>query len=656
MRKICPLLIAMFATSAQADLWKLYDGNGTAALSNAPQMHAGVTVKMYNAAAWLRWENEGGDWWDAAGVRQGTVPFSAAAPVAGKITLDVTALMGAEGYIVKTIPRKVLSLHSREGTVPPELQVTLADGSLVTLLPTADSSLSKSTTTAQGKSLTLNVYDAAVLAFPPMPEGAASARLVLSVASGSGTVGVYKMHVPRRPIPEPSTGYAAAYPFDAGIGEDPRTIYFESWDRPNGDRPADWWTKTGQTAGPNAQWKQDGGLFLNPNWSGMWIADGSGTVKAQCSDILMDRGLGYINDGLTGIHCRDVLARGTDSPTVFFKTLRGNQIDEGWARWLIKYDMQHTASALCEGGKAPGFAGNTAYGGNSGNPGYGVGGWSMRNQFHPICDPDNPGFGLISFSTYSYDGDRFGDLNGGHWGEGEITAIPLGEWVCIEQRVKINTPGQWDGAVELWINDRLAFSKTDVYLRSEKPPQGYGDWQLVSKTYPVPNGAQTWTDARGKLFYWQNKTQDDENSIHKFWGTVHWGGKTPSGADHQFWIDQTVIATERIGCPVMTSTPPDEPPPDVTPPDETPPEEPEEEAPPVKSELEIVREQLAKAQADLADAHDHIALNVEAAGTMAGRLAALQADLLIVEAREAAALTRATQAEEIVNQVREVVK
>ena len=614
----------LLAGVAHADIWTPYDGDGSQANTDAPTMQAGMTTSRFNAAAWLRWDNDGGDWTDADGERQGNAPFVVGSAVDGVVSMDVTSMIGVEGFVLRAVPRSVLSLKSRESDTSPELRLTMADGSEVVMLPIADASLSKSTTKPQGKSRNLNVYDAAVVAFAKWPEGVVSARLVLAVASGAGKVGVFALHIPRQPIPEPGTGYSAQYPRDIGIESDPRTIYAESWDRPNGARPFDWWEKTGQQGKPTLQWKQDGGLFLRPDWSGMWIADGSGAVKAQCSDLLLDRGLGYIGDGLTGIHCRDILARGATVPTVYFRPLTGGQIDEAWSRYMIKYDRQHVASARCEGGKAPGFAGITTYGGNSGNPGYGLGGWSMRNQFHPICDPNNPAYGGISFSTYAYDGDRFHDLNGGHWGDGELAVLPLEQWACIEQHVKINTPGQWDGVVELFVNGRQVLSKTDAYMRSERPPQGYGDWQLISNTYPAPEGAVLFTDARGKRFYWKGRTQPGENSIDMFWGKVHWGGKTPSGADHQFWLDQTVVATERVGCPNMG---------DAVPP------------PPPPTELELAQEALRLAQEALAEAM----ATIDAMETQADASAAQMAEL---EAAAAEAEERASAAQAIIEQIR----
>lgn len=562
MKQLLIALSMLISYPSYAALWDLYDGDGSNTNSNAPAMQAGVTYTWYNRAAWLRWENEGGDWKDADGVRQGPKPISSARINGSIVELDAIDLLSAPGILLKKSGSGNLSLYSRESSAPPILELTFPDDSVVRLSAEADSTLSSSTSSGQGKNLTLNLANSAVMYFDEIPVGAVSAKLILKVSSGgNASVDAYAMHVPRQPFPVVSTGYASNYPGDVGIMQDPRTIYFEDWQRPNGDPPKDWWARTGTTKGPTPSWKQDGGLFLNPNFSGMWIANGGEDVTAQCSDQKVKRETGFIGDGLMGVHCKDVLARGTEVPTVWLATLTGKEHEELWARYYIKYDEKHNHSELCEGGKAPGFAGNTVYGGNSGMPGWGVRGWSMRNQFHLICDPLNPAYNKVDFSVYAYDGDRFNDLNGGHWGGGEQTLLDVNRWYCIEQHVKINTPGKWDGIVELYVDGRPAMSKTDVFLRDVKPPQGYGKWQLVSKTYPIPLGAITHTDTRGHLYYYQGASQEGDLGISKFWGMIHWGGKTPSGDTHQMWYDQTVVGTERIGC-AAAGDPPHEPTPE----------------------------------------------------------------------------------------------
>ena len=41
----------------------------------------------------------------------------------------------------------------------------------------------------------------------------------------------------------------------------------------------------------------------------------------------------------------------------------------------------------------------------------------------------------------------------------------VGEWYLVEQRVRLNTPGQSDGIMQLWINEKLVVERTDLNFR-----------------------------------------------------------------------------------------------------------------------------------------------------------------------------------------------
>lgn len=43
--------------------------------------------------------------------------------------------------------------------------------------------------------------------------------------------------------------------------------------------------------------------------------------------------------------------------------------------------------------------------------------------------------------------------------------IPFGQWVCIETHEKLNTPGQADGVLELWVNGTQVLSAKNVMFR-----------------------------------------------------------------------------------------------------------------------------------------------------------------------------------------------
>jgi len=85
--------------------------------------------------------------------------------------------------------------------------------------------------------------------------------------------------------------------------------------------------------------------------------------------------------------------------------------------------------------------------------------------------------------------------------------------VCIEQHVKMNTPGVDDGVFEVWIDGHPALVKTDVFLR-DVPPY----------------------DLAGDL------------AVHRMWGNHYHGGTNPTTVPLTLFMDNVVIAKSRIGC------------------------------------------------------------------------------------------------------------
>ena len=620
------ILALLWASVAHADLYRLHDGN-EGGIGTSPQ--AAVTYEYFNRAISMKWFRPGGDWLDADGVEQGSKAFATATgawSAGDDVDIDVFALLHVDGITLKKQGEPWVHFGSRESTTPPRLIVSFRDGSQVEYVPTADSTITSSSSMAQGKLKTLNPWGSVVLRFPPVTGDAVAATLRLRVvAAGTGIkkIGTFAMVAPRRPIGPYGTGYASNYPGDVGIENDPRTLYYEGW-----EDPVNWWKKDGYDyTTPDWQWNREGGAFPVSGWAGMWIADGSGDVTAQCTATKIPRGTGVVGNGIMGTHCPDKLGVGVQVPSVNLKR-DGKELEEAWARYYVKYDKSHRWFYDCDGGKAPGLSGTTQVAGNSGAPGWGLRGWSMRNRFNFVCDPDNPAYEKVIFGVYAYHGDILLGLYGSFW-DNEHTLLDVDRWYCIEQRVKVNTPGVNDGVVQLFIDGRLVIDKQTVLMRSVKPEQGYGTWQRISATTPAPEGAIIHTDHRGERFYWQGHAIDSNLGIEKFWGMVHGGGKLPTRKAGQFWYDQTVIATERIGC--MDSGPPDDPPP-----------------PPIKTELEKALEALAEAREDLDAANTQIvALQADAQTKQDQINSALAAFALAQE--------RITSLEALISQIRAIV-
>ena len=81
-----------------------------------------------------------------------------------------------------------------------------------------------------------------------------------------------------------------------------------------------------------------------------------------------------------------------------------------------------------------------------------------------------PGSGHVVITERQND---FNYLNwlGASTGGGQFPNIPIfdsdhvGEWYLVEQRVRLNTPGQNDGIMQLWIDEKLVVERTDINFR-----------------------------------------------------------------------------------------------------------------------------------------------------------------------------------------------
>lgn len=548
------LLLSLLSFPCFADVWDLYDGNGT-----TPQGiftdQGGVTCAHFNAAAHIPWKNLGGDWVDAAGVAQGDKPFSRGAYARNlsgvqTVEMDVTKLMNADGIILRNDGDRVVRIGSRESTTPPLLVLTMSDGSRVTRRATADASLPfikkgmcQSTPTGKGATITLGI-SAAVMSFGALPPGAVKASLKLSVVSsyGSGYIETFAMTAPRAVA-------TAANARVAPIANDPGVYYYESWETD------DWWTRTGTTARPTAQWVQDGGRFNYPSQGGLWIADGSTElVPAQGTNgaVQLSRGSGAKGRGLMIAYHPTLLGYGVDMSRVILRNViddrSGTDPDEAWLTYMVKYGKDFYGFANCEGGKAPGLSGPASLCGGSGSPANGYCGWALRQSYRLICDKSNPAFGSVVLFMYAYHGLMNG-YYGQNWFGGAQALLAHEKWHCIEQHVKVNTPGVADGVAELYVNGKLAIERRNVYLRAVKPePEGYGDWKLITRTRPAPPNRRVITDNFGRSFWFAGTKLDSDLGIQMARMVVHNGGVTPPGKTAQMWLDEIKVSHRRVGC------------------------------------------------------------------------------------------------------------
>jgi hypothetical protein len=488
-------------SSARADVWDLYDG--------ANGVSAGVTCVYYNAAARLRWRHLGGDWLDAAGTSQGNQPFDQVNLTQyqqGRVELDVTGVFanGNRGVVIRSSGR--VNFNSSESSQGPLLHVTKADGSVVSMQATADTSITGVRADTRlcaglgsyGQSAVLSVANAAVIEFPPLPLGLQRAVLELTIvkAYDYAVVGAYAVNKPRTPLSTATSGIAASYPRDRGICSDPRVLYCEDWDTD----PQNWWVRTGafHLDRPYRWTHISNGVAFPPGWSATSYLPGGGFIGAGLQIELQGNTTGE-----------------TATPTVNFVKLGYGEQEHLFYRYYLKYSPEFRDASTCDGGKHPGLAGDTSIAGNSGRKVDGTNGWSLRGGYQLNCDRNNPIYPRVINTTYAYHADMKADY-GDHWawtGYGDLGVEELNKWFCLEGEVRVNTPGIRDGVLRIWIDGHPAFAKTNLYLRGVPP-------------YAVP----------GNL------------AIQKFWGTLHHGGTHPFGHNARVWMDQVVVAKSRIGC------------------------------------------------------------------------------------------------------------
>lgn len=684
------LIALVFSGLAHArDDYALYDGK------------SGAMCPWYNKGGHFRWQRLGGDWSDKDGTLHGTVPFTTLSlptnNVGQFVEIDVTSIMDAEGFVLSGL-KGPTKFHSRESTTGtgPVLIAVAADGTETALPVIADTDVDKikidgncSSFASLGTSPTVSTAATIMLQFPPLPAGTISARIRMQVAAWFQpmTVGLYKLEVPRKVSPPVTTGFAAKYPNDIGIETDPATICHEPFEDLGGtqhhaERAVSWITRTfGEPPQPNANYRDN------------WMIDG-GRFPFEWPFVSWKENGGFIGSGLD-IHFVSHIMGGTKVPGCNIKGKMGKELEEAYVRYYVWFDDGFKLPISCDGGKLPGLSGNGGPRpcGFAGDVPNGYCGWQMRQGMTYNCDAKNPTHGKLTLKTYAYwpgmapQGSISYGVDFNYTDLGPHGNVEIGQWHCVEQRIKINDQGVKNGELHAWVNGRLAYVRNDLEYRYPLTVQN-----------PVYAG-------------------NEINGIKHMTGNLHTGGKDPLGGyyrlkgyDGHVRYDQVVVATERIGCANVDGTPPPPPPPPVEicdgvdndgdgeidegcPPPPPPPVEEcgdgidndqdgqvdegcapppaevcdngidddldgqiDEGCPPPKTDLDRALEALAKAMDDLEAATTRIT-------ALEASLAASEAELSAAQAALAAALQAQAEAEaaleaaqETINQVREIVQ
>ncbi|MDM4015166.1 polysaccharide lyase [Roseiconus lacunae] len=153
------------------------------------------------------------------------------------------------------------------------------------------------------------------------------------------------------------------------------------------------------------------------------------------------------------------------------------------------------------GGKFPGIGGTYGRAGWGGRKVDGTDGWSARGLFGGLKGGKTP------IGYYCYHADMPGKYGENwYWDRGGFPGLERNRWYCIEQYVKLNTPGMNDGVLRAWVDDQLVYEKADVRMRHV-----------------------------------------DELKIETVWINVYYGGSWTAPADYHLFIDDVAIGRTRIG-------------------------------------------------------------------------------------------------------------
>ena len=455
----------------------------------------GANREYYNQPARLPWRHFLGDWHDSENIAQGNSAF-AVTNVADTnrerfIRWDVTQLVAEwskgrhhnQGFLLRAVAgRGKIDFHSREHPavdLHPTLELETAGGT-TTLSAEADTRLDKSTYQSQGTKVSLRVAADTVntLIRFQLPESAkadslksAVLRLYTHAQYGTARIGVFRCSQGHdAPTDAPKSGLASSYPADHGIAKDPRVLFTTGFE--SSQWPAEWTSLGNSVAAPVSQ---DTIRKFHP-FQG----------KALSAKLIRGR-----HTALNAI--------------LKFQAKLGREPEEIYLRYYLRLaDNWHQTVS---GGKMPGISGTYGRSGWGGRRSNGTTGWSARGLFQKTVPPGNPLSGTTPVGTYCYHADMAGNYGDNWiWQHGYRGYLENNRWYCIEQHLKLNTPGKKDGTLRAWIDGRLAFEKSDIRFR-----------------------------------------QNARLNIEQIWMNVYHGGSSPSPHEQHLFIDNVVVATEYIG-------------------------------------------------------------------------------------------------------------
>lgn len=456
----------------------------------------GISCRYFDVQLTLEWP-DGPSWTDADGQIRGARPWARHEIAAGDPRrvhrIDVSSLVrswtggrqAAVGFLLRESTGHLVEFHAREADSPalrPQLLVRFRDGRRRFLEPAADATLDCSTYKGQGALPTLRLVNGSSIALRfelPRDEGAdiQSAELVLVRTEAAPTAAPVSLSVQalRRPYGDspgmPVRGLASQFPGDREIDSHPDVVFHDAMEGSALDR----------------RWRHG-----EPTPAGIVGADAAN---------------GFVP--LSGRALRVVVPKGRQLGLDLRFRFR-DHLDTEPEQIYFRYYLRLAADwrAAVDGGKLPGLAGTYGRAGWGGRAWDGAAGWSLRGGSSTVIPVGHAAQGHVLLSTYAYHAGaqgRYGESL--LWADADLAGLVTTErWVCIEQHVRLNTPGRSDGVLQVWVDGRLALRRTDLRLRDSP-------------------------DIR----------------IEEVWMNVYHGGTSPAPANLHAFIDQVVVARSYIG-------------------------------------------------------------------------------------------------------------
>ena len=449
---------------------------------------SGPTRDMWSAKLWMKWANKNvGDWLDANGTPQGTVPHASATVSGGPVSWDVTALVGRwvssglnRGFYLRSSQAWNITFAGRlsdEAAKRPQLTVVTDQGSFqapcvcnATWTPSSAYSIDsrKSFSVAKGSYYSIVQFD-----LSGVRGRVTSARMTLT-CTGLRYAGVVDLMELNPPAFRDGTGSGEGLPLQLGIAQD------YPFDR-------------GIAANPDVLFATD---FKVMNL-GTNVAAGSEQVLDPASGTTYLRGLIPKGQLLGADLVRNVV--GADASGV------PNKVEpELYMRYMVY--LEEDWGSTVDANKMPGLDGRFGWWnpvgywqgttGSGGTRPTGLkvrnakGRWeyqgaSMRGHGGNRAGDGNPYDDHFWIGSYIYHLDQatqFGESC--RWGN---TVLAKKRWYSIEQYMKMNTiTGPYDahgngtavadGVYKVWVDGVLAFERTGFRWRRHPEMGVQGAW------------------------------------------------------------------------------------------------------------------------------------------------------------------------------------